>query len=66
MPSHSKRENGEVVTLVMDGGTAYVLVTILGMTIAQAEARDVPGAPREVLIHAHNELAGQLGMDLYE
>jgi hypothetical protein len=60
------KKGAEVVTLVMDGGTAYVMVMILGMTIANAEKADLPGAPREVLIYAHNELAGQLGMDLYE
>jgi hypothetical protein len=53
--------NAEVVSLVMDGGTAYVLVVLLGMTIRGAT--DLPGAPRDVLIHAHDQLAGQLGMD---
>lgn len=59
-------DSAEVVTLVMDGGTAYVLVMLLGMTIANAEKRDIPGAPREVLIYAHNQLAGQLGIEPYE
>jgi hypothetical protein len=59
-------EPANVVTLVMDGGTAYVLVTLLAMTIDKFR----PGGPtgglaRDVLIHAHDELAGQLGDPVY-
>ena len=53
---------GEIVTLVIDGGTAYVLLQLLGMTIDRFEG---PELPRDVLIHAHDELAGQLGDPTY-
>lgn len=57
----------EIVTLVMDGGTAYVLTLILGMTIREVERRGIiPGASRDVLVHAHDQIAGQLGMDPFE
>lgn len=58
--------DAEIVTLAMDGGTAYVLITILGMTIDNFRS-DKPGVglARGVLIHAHDELAGQLGMPTY-
>lgn len=61
-------EPANVVTLVMDGGTAYVLVTILGMTIDRFSlpGGSPRGVARDVLVHAHDELAGQLGMATYD
>jgi hypothetical protein len=60
-------ESANVVTLVMDGGTAYVLVTILGMTIDNFAGLAPTAIPAvDVLVHAHDELAGQLGMATYD
>jgi hypothetical protein len=57
-------ETANIVTLAMDGGTAYVLVQILGLTIDRF--RPVGGElARDVLIHAFDELAGQLGEPCY-
>lgn len=59
-------EPANIVTLVMDGGTAYVLVQILGMTIDNFRShKPGVGLARDVLIHAHDELAGQLGDEPY-
>lgn len=59
-------EPANVATLVMDGGTAYVLVTILGMTIDNFSGLAPAAIPAvDVLVHAHDELAGQLGMPVY-
>lgn len=59
-------EPANVVTLVMDGGTAYVLVQILGMTIDNfRRGSPTRGVSVDVLVHAHDELAGQLGDPLY-
>jgi hypothetical protein len=63
-PHHAP--NAEIATLVMDGGTAYVLIQILGMTIDNFRSnRPGVGLARDVLIHAHDELAGQLSMPTY-
>jgi hypothetical protein len=55
----------DIVTLVLDGGTAYVLIEILGMTIDSFRSLVHAPQPVEVLVHAHDELAGQLGMPPY-
>lgn len=55
----------DVVTLVMDGGTAYVLLTVLSMGIDSFSGPISRDAPRNVLIHAHDQIAGQLGMEPY-
>lgn len=67
MSLSEKDDSGaEVVTLVMDAGTAYVLLQQIGMTIDLFRRGQAVGAPAEVLIHAHDQLAGQLGMDAYD
>jgi len=57
----------EIVTLVMDGGTAYVMHWMLRRTIHAFDTGDpLRGVAREFLIHAHDEIAGQIRMPLYE
>lgn len=59
-------EPANVVTLVMDGGTAYVLLQLLGLTIDNFRPPGPGGGlARDVLVHAHDELAGQLGDPSY-
>ena len=62
----TETDGAEVVTFVMDGGTAYVLTVLLGMTIDGLRNGDsVRELAEGVLFHAHDQIAAQLDMPAY-